>query len=107
LDRPGILADEQRGQVAHRARDAVRAPVVAAFAPAHETVVGLDADEGPGPPAAVTVERLDACDLHGERRCHTRRARTSRTPVSRSARLRLHLARRPRGGAGAELLEGE
>ncbi len=76
LDRPRILADQQRGQVLHRARDAVRAAIVAAFSPAHEAVVGLDANEGPGPPAAVTVQGFHARDLHGSRRCHSPRART-------------------------------
>ena len=100
LDRPRVLADQQRGQVAHRARDAVRAAVVAAFAPAHEPVVGLDADEGPGPPAAVTVQRLHACDLHGERPCHSRPARTRRIAARRSLG-------RPGRGAPPELLQGE
>src|SRR4026209_2397966 len=85
LARPRVLADEQRGEILHGARDAVRTPVVAAFTPAHEPVVGLDANAGPGPPAAVTVQGLDARDLHGSGRCHSRPERTSRAATRATA----------------------
>src|SRR5206468_4477390 len=65
LDRPRILADEQMREVANAAGDAVRAAVIAALSPAHQPVIRLDADEGPGPPAAISVQRLHARDLHG------------------------------------------
>jgi hypothetical protein len=64
LDGPRVLPDQQIGQVADGAGDAERAAVVAAFAPAHEALIGLDPHEGPRPPAAVTVQGLDTPDLH-------------------------------------------
>src|SRR5262249_47889479 len=64
LDRPRVLTDQEILEVAHAAGDAVRAPVVAALAPADETVVGLDAHERPRPPASVAVQRLHFRDLH-------------------------------------------
>src|SRR5262249_43052360 len=64
FDRPRILPDEQVREIADRADDTVGAPVVAALAPSDQTIVGFDPNEGPGPPAAVAVQRLHARDLH-------------------------------------------
>jgi hypothetical protein len=65
LDGARILTDQEIRQVLDAARDAVRAPVVAALAPAHQAAVGLDAHERPRPPARVAMERFDSRDLHG------------------------------------------
>src|SRR5205814_4501626 len=64
LDRARVLTDQEIGEVADATGDAVGAPVVAALAPADQAAVGLEAHEGPRPPAPVAVQRLHPRDLH-------------------------------------------
>src|SRR4030095_13368098 len=64
LHRARVLAHQQWREIAHAAGDAVGAAVVAALPPADEGAIGLDADEGPGSPAAVAMQRFHTRDLH-------------------------------------------
>ena len=64
--------------------------------PADEPVVGLDANEGPRPPAAVGMERSQPGDLHGR---GDRRERNVRVPV---LGLRLRDRRTVDGGAAVQ-----
>src|SRR6185503_20096896 len=46
------------------AGESVRTAVVAAFAPADQSIVGLDANECPRPPAAVAMQSFHARNFH-------------------------------------------
>src|SRR5438270_6201400 len=59
-----VFADQQVCDVVYRARDAVRIAAVTALSPADESLISFNFDERPGPPAGVTVERLNPTDSH-------------------------------------------
>src|SRR5439155_26857192 len=88
-------------EVANAAGDAVRAAVIAALSPAHQPVIRLDADEGPGPPAPISVQRLHARDLHGSPPPDGSGLRATPTGLAGTDRARARGRARPRSPSPA------
>jgi len=60
-----ILADQVRCELTDRGLDSVDGAVQRAFAPAAQSLVGVDANEQPVAPVDPVLERFDSRDAHG------------------------------------------